>query len=152
FSAPVNCGNTINTSRDEMTPFYDNLNGQLYFSSEGHVGFGGLDVFKATGEKAVWRERKNLGPPVNGSTDELYFHFDFKRDIGMLVSNRTELNVSGSTCCDDIFFIKYEKPKRLALRGFVNDKDPYRNFPLDDARVSLSFIDESGTSVLLREK
>jgi OmpA-OmpF porin, OOP family len=64
FSPPVNAGK-INTSRDEITPFYDNINGVLYFSSDGHVGYGGLDVYRATGERNIWSEIENLNLPVN---------------------------------------------------------------------------------------
>jgi OmpA-OmpF porin, OOP family len=151
FSTPVNAG-VINTSRDEITPFYENLNGTLYFSSDGHVGYGGLDVFRATGERNVWTDITNVDLPVNSSVDDLYFSFDGKRNIGLLVSNRSEKNVAGSTCCDDIFFVKYRKPKKLAVLGFVKDASINNGFPLDNARVTLSFIDSSENHFVLKEK
>jgi outer membrane protein OmpA-like peptidoglycan-associated protein len=151
FSAPQNAGN-INTSRDEITPYYDNLNGLLYFSSEGHVGYGGLDVFKATGEKNVFTDIENVDLPINSNVDDLYFSFLPSKNIGLLVSNRSEQNVAGSTCCDDIFYVKYTKPKKLAIMGFVKDADLAKNYELSNARVSLSLIDSSGNNLLLKEK
>jgi len=151
FSTPVNAG-AINTSRDEITPFYDNLNGVLYFSSDGHVGYGGLDVFKATGERNVWTDIENVDLPINSSVDDLYFSFNPKKNNGLLVSNRSELNVSGSTCCDDIFYVKYQKPKKLAVMGFIHESTDNSKLPLTMARISLSFIDSAGDAVLLKEK
>jgi outer membrane protein OmpA-like peptidoglycan-associated protein len=151
FSQPVNAGD-INTSRDEITPFYDNLNGTLYFSSDGHAGYGGLDVFRASGERNTWTEIVNLGMPVNSSVDDLYFSFDGKRNIGLLVSNRSEKNVAGSTCCDDIFFIKYLRPKKLALTGYVKDASLTGNTVLDNAYVTLLFVDSAGNQIVIKEK
>src|SRR5690606_31339704 len=48
WSAPVNCGNTINTAEDEVFPFI-RKDGKLYFSSRGHITIGGLDIFSANG-------------------------------------------------------------------------------------------------------
>lgn len=151
FSAPQNAG-AINTERDEMTPYYDNLNGLLYFSSEGHVGYGGLDIFKATGEKNIWTDITNVDLPINSSVDDFYFSFLPEKNMGLLVSNRSEENVSGSTCCDDIFYVKYTKPKKLAVMGFVKDADVKKNYELANARVSLSVVDSSGNNLLLKEK
>lgn len=151
FSKPENAG-ALNTPRDEITPFYDNLNGTLYFSSNGHVGYGGFDVYKATGEKNVWTDIANLKRPINSATDDLYFSFLPEKDMGLLVSNRTESNLSGSTCCDDIYHVKYNKPKRIALYGLIQDADPHNNTVFNEAKISLSTIDSLGTVLLLKEK
>ncbi len=151
FSAPLNA-EAINTERDEITPYYDNLNGLLYFSSDGHVGFGGLDVFKATGERNVWTDIVNVDLPINSSVDDFYFSFLPEKNMGLLVSNRSEENISGSTCCDDIFYVKYTRPKKLAIMGLVKDADTKKNYELSNARVSLSLIDSTGNNLLLKEK
>lgn len=150
-SEPQNAG-SINTTRDDITPYYDDVNGHLYFSSEGHAGFGGLDVYKATGERNNWSEITNMKQPINSSVDDLYFSFDAKKNRGLLVSNRSDKNVSGGTCCDDIFYVKYEKPKKLAILGKVFEADEKVNFQLENLRVSLSEIDSSDKSFLLKEK
>ena len=151
FSEPQNAG-AINTIRDEITPYYDNINGLLYFSSEGHVGYGGLDVFKATGEKNIWTDITNVDLPINSSVDDFYFSFLPEKNMGLLVSNRSEENISGSTCCDDIFYVKYTKPKKLAVMGLVKDADAKRNYDLSNARVSIYLIDSTGNNLLLKEK
>ncbi|MFX6728597.1 hypothetical protein ABTH13_19825, partial [Acinetobacter baumannii] len=64
WSAPINLGPNINTSGDEMFPFVAN-DGTLYFSSNGHLGLGGLDVFSSTPVKDGWSVPENLGFPIN---------------------------------------------------------------------------------------
>ena len=49
FSRPKNCGTKINTVGDELSPFYNQKENALYFSSTYHHGYGGLDIFKTTG-------------------------------------------------------------------------------------------------------
>lgn len=149
--APVNAG-AVNTSRDEITPFYDNLTGTLYFSSDGHAGYGGFDVFRAVGEKNVWMAIENLGMPVNSSVDELYFSYDSRRNLGLLVSNRPEKEEAGATCCDDIFLIKYTKPSKLALMGYIKVNTQNAHEKLQDVRLSLTLIDSAGHQLLLKEK
>lgn len=150
-SAPQNAG-SINTTRDDITPFYDYANGYLYFSSNGHIGFGGLDVYRVTGERNIWKQIENMKMPINSSVDDLYFSFDAQRNKGLLVSNRSEKNISGSTCCDDIFYVKYQKPKKLAIIGNVYDADENNTEPLQDIRAALFETDSAGNSVLLQEK
>ena len=52
---PSNLGTYVNTESDEMFPTFDKEN-NLYFSSNGHSGMGGLDIFKASKEKNIWRK------------------------------------------------------------------------------------------------
>ncbi|MGE0089214.1 MAG: OmpA family protein [Bacteroidales bacterium] len=72
WSNPVNLGSIINTPRDEQSPFIHFDNQTLYFSSNGHIGLGGSDLFKA--EKLTngeWSEPVNLGYPINTNFDEI---------------------------------------------------------------------------------
>ena len=66
---PQNAGSEINTKMDEVFP-YICKNGTLYFSSDGHPGFGGLDVFSANKLNDKYTDVKNLGAPLNASTDD----------------------------------------------------------------------------------
>ncbi len=84
-----NLGPDINTPGDEMFP-YVRANGDLYFSSNGHPGFGGLDIFKATNiEDNKWKV-ENLKEPINSSSDDFGITFAGKDDSGFFTSNRKE--------------------------------------------------------------
>ena len=71
WSKPVNLGPEINTSADEKSPFISFDDQTLYFSSAGHIGMGGLDLFfcRRTGD-TTWSTPQNLGYPINTSGDE----------------------------------------------------------------------------------
>ena len=61
----INLGNTINTPYNEDTPFITLNDSLLYFSSEGHNGMGGYDIFRSDKSEAGWNAPENLGFPVN---------------------------------------------------------------------------------------
>jgi hypothetical protein len=69
-----NLGPTVNTSKDERSPFITPDGGTLYFSSKGHHGYGGYDVFMSVKKGAEWGEAVNLGPKINSENDELFFY------------------------------------------------------------------------------
>ncbi|WP_205503525.1 OmpA family protein [Rufibacter psychrotolerans] len=103
WGKPVNAGNTINTAGKEMFPAFDQA-GTLYFSSDMHPGFGGLDVFKAKGSRSAWTKPENLRAPVNSPKDD--FGMVFMRgasnaQVGYLSSNRDSPNGT-----DDIYSFK----------------------------------------------
>ena len=102
YRNPVNLGEVINTAGDEATPFY--IDGRLYFSSSGHPGIGGYDVFESVWDGTAWSKPQNLGKGVNSSVDDLYFNTDLEGYSGFLVSNRPGgKSVRSKTCCDDIW-------------------------------------------------
>ncbi len=86
WSAPVNLGDAINTSGNEITPFLDGQN--LFFSSDYHQGFGGYDIFRAEKTGAEWKTIYHLGSAVNTSADDFNFIFKASENIGFLTSNR----------------------------------------------------------------
>lgn len=72
WSAPMNLGKTINTSGRDMSPFIHPDNKTLFFSSEGHPGMGGLDIYYTRRNiKGQWSEPVNLGYPINTHKDEI---------------------------------------------------------------------------------
>ena len=118
FSKPENAGGYINTVGDEMTPFYDNKNKTMYFSSNGLPGFGGFDVFKTIGEVTNWIPAKNIGLPINSSFDEFYYSKFTQAEKGFFISNRTEaLDWGTENCCFDIFQFDNSKPEKLEITG-----------------------------------
>jgi OmpA-OmpF porin, OOP family len=117
FSNPKNLGNAVNTAFDEVTPFYDSRNNVLYFSSDGHPGFGGLDVFKVEGNIDDWsKEVINMGFPLNSGADDLYLALNDAGKKGYMVSNRIgTTSLRGKTCCDDVFRVRLTKEYFLVV-------------------------------------
>ncbi|GAA4455435.1 hypothetical protein GCM10023189_23230 [Nibrella saemangeumensis] len=98
WSTPVNMGKEINTEGNEMFPFVDE-NGNLYFSSDGHEGLGGLDVFFAELKDGIaYKGVENAGAPINSEKDDFGIITDKNRSSGYVSSNRKR-GVSD----DDIF-------------------------------------------------
>lgn len=109
WDKPVNCGKNINTKDDESFPnISDNI---LYFSSNGLPGMGGLDIFRAKGEKANWSKAYNLRYPINSTSDDFYFISKDKTG-GYFSSNR-----EGGQGSDDIYSFDYFGPADNTL-GF----------------------------------
>lgn len=75
FTMAYNLGTRVNGQGDEVTPFYYQNDGELYFSSEKTAGYGGLDVYKMTGEKKRWKEgqAQHLENPINSKGNDFHF-------------------------------------------------------------------------------
>ena len=86
FEQPINCGKKVNTVRDEITPFYNSENQNLYFSSNYHKGLGGFDVFSCSGVFTRFKPATHMGIPINSSYDDTYY--SMSADNGFIVSNR----------------------------------------------------------------
>jgi outer membrane protein OmpA-like peptidoglycan-associated protein len=117
LSEPANCGKTINSVKDEITPYYDQDAGVLYFSSDYHPGFGGFDVFKSKGWATKWVKPENLKMPINSSVDDSYYTLLPDNKLkGFLVSNRAGgTPLTHETCCDDIWSLEYKIPTILVV-------------------------------------
>jgi peptidoglycan-associated lipoprotein len=88
WGSPVNMGTQINTPYNEMFPtvYHDSI---LYFSSEGHLNMGGLDVFYASKNNTGWSDPVNVGYPLNSSHDDFGIMMNDSATGGMISSNRT---------------------------------------------------------------
>lgn len=138
----MNAGPAINTEQDEVTPWFDPHHEVLYFSSNGHPGIGGFDVFKTTGEMRRWSSPENLGLPFNSAQDDMYFKWqDSTGKKAVIVSNRPGETPSlrGPTCCDHIYFLNYQPDFFLAVKGRVFDYDKPEKGPLVPSPVWLSY-------------
>ncbi|QJD80065.1 OmpA family protein [Spirosoma rhododendri] len=88
WGTPVNMGKDINTEGNEMFPYVD-TDGNLYFSSDGHEGLGGLDVFLAELKDGVaYRGVRNVGAPINSDKDDFGYITDRTHTTGYFSSNR----------------------------------------------------------------
>jgi len=88
FGKVKNLGKTVNTYEDEVYPVI-NRDGKLYFSSKGHYGFGGLDIFSAEFIDGKWQNVQNMMKPFNSNKDDFCYVMDPNIDgIGFVSSNR----------------------------------------------------------------
>ena len=109
FSEPVNL-EAVNTPENDITPFFDSRSQTLFFSSEGHPGFGGYDIFK-TERDSVWGPVVNFGKPINTSYHDIYYSPGSGKSTAFLSSNRPGayyLDPSNKACCYDIFKVVVE--------------------------------------------
>ena len=90
FETVKNAGPQINTLGNDVSPFFDVRDNILYFSSNGHVSIGGLDVYSASCEGTLdaWREAVNLGTPINSHAHDLFYYPYMDGRSGFLSSNR----------------------------------------------------------------
>ena len=124
FSPSVNLGAPVNTMGDEITPFYCDATGELYFSSDYHYGYGGFDIFCSEGFRDQWTKPENLGGKMNSPANDLYFTVNTNDTLsGFLTTNRKgSYFIADNTCCNDIYSwqrtpdtIPVEKPKRDSI-------------------------------------
>lgn len=118
-SEAKNLGSTINTPKDEVTPFYHTISNTLFFSSNGHTGIGGLDVYKSSlnTDDSLYAMPKNLGIPINSSKDDAYFILDRIQTKGYFASDREDC--PGGNCYDIYEF--ENEPITFDLSGTVYD-------------------------------
>ena len=136
---PFNMGPEINTKQDEDGPYLARDGVTLYFSSKGHRGFGGFDVFKTkyNEKNEKWEVPENLGYPVNTVDDEVYFHPTSDGTRGYLASVREE--GQGFT---DIYMVKYVgELQQIAKKRITNLKKRENNFVSDEQLKIKQLID-----------
>lgn len=126
WGRPVNLGPRINTEGNEQFPYLDK-NGKLYFSSTGHPGLGGLDIFEVVlKDLKPLTSPKNMGSDINSSSDDFGIIFDEVGRTGFFSSNRR-----GN---DDIYQIT-RMAYTVNLKGLVVDANG--NKPLPGSKVIL---------------
>ncbi len=125
WGEPENLGEPINTPGDELFP-YVHPDGTLYFSSDGHPGMGGLDIFKATkDENGNWKV-ENMKYPINSSGDDFGIVFEKERETGYLSSSRKGRG-------DDDIYEFMLPPLQFSITGYVKNEKTEEVLP--DATV-----------------
>ena len=87
WSAPINLGREVNSAGNEMYPWYDQNTKKLYFSSDGHLGMGGYDLYSTSLNQGNWSHVENLKYPINSSSDDFSIIWQNER-LAYLCSNR----------------------------------------------------------------
>lgn len=127
WSKPENLGPVINTPYDEKSPFIHSDFETLYFSSDGHPGVGGFDIFYARkAEDGKWKEPINIGIPINTKGDDLGFFVSTDGHLGYFASNEPSRAKGRSVGKYDIYsFELYQeaRPQDVAfIKGKIEDK------------------------------
>lgn len=136
---PMNLGQKVNTQAQEMFPFISS-NNTLYFSSNGHLGLGNLDVFHTKVVDGKTGPVRNIGIPINSSADDFAFFLDEESKEGYVSSNR-----DGGLGGDDIYAIKRLQPLNdVLIASTVVDSET--GDPINAANVTL--YDDQGNKVL----
>jgi outer membrane protein OmpA-like peptidoglycan-associated protein/tetratricopeptide (TPR) repeat protein len=134
WSEPINCGPNVNTDKDESSPFIHADKKTLYFSSDGHPGMGGHDLFVShLDTNGIWGTPINLGYPINTKDNEMRLAVSVLGNTAIISSDRaTETKL-------DLFEITLPEPVRpsrtLLVQGLV--KDAKSGDPIQSASYSL---------------
>ncbi len=149
FERPRNCGKIINTMADEMTPYFDMDENTMYFSSNGKMNIGGLDVFKSknTGDNE-WAKSENIGLPYNSNADDYYFR-KHSANGGYVVSNRKFGLEKTTYSHDDIFSFSTPIEKMMASGKVIDQKT---NQQMKDVWVAIYEVSQGGSVRLLENK
>lgn len=144
FGKPENLGNQINTFGRETFPFISNEN-ELYFASDAHDGFGGLDIFVTNlVENLAFSIPRNLGEPVNSRMDDFGFIINTVSKKGFFTSNR-----SGGKGMDDIYAFqeKIELPCEIKLAGTIG----FQNNEKNSESAEIILLDVNSNPIAIRK-
>ncbi|HEY3385837.1 MAG TPA: hypothetical protein VGK46_04965 [Saprospiraceae bacterium] len=143
FSAPQNMV-SVNSPDNEVSPFFHRRSKTLYLSSNGYLGFGGLDVYSVKYKDGVWDTLVNLGAPTNSSLDDAFYSVSDDGQEGYFSSNRLGsmyLSPEDEACCFDIYRYKHppKKDRVIIVRTFETYKGQNPQ-PLTGVKVTLEEI------------
>ena len=155
WQTPENLGPIVNSAGNEVFPYVDE-DDHLYYSSDGHRGLGGLDLFVAQKsdryDESSWSLRENLGTPINSRKDDFGFVILEKDKRGYLSSNR-----DGGKGADDI--LKWTNETGSLIRKSVQHRASVRNFclrhevteaPVSKARVTILPASDEALTIVLK--
>ena len=151
WGEPFNLGKSVNTAKDEMFPGVNPHTNALYFSSNGHLGMGGLDIFMVEGSGTEWTAPENLRAPLNSGGDDYGMTFDNTNpDHGFFTSNR-----QGGKGNFDIWEFNIS-PLVIELEGYVyeclpepNDKSHNLSKPLKNSVLTIT-NDKDSTKIVVK--
>jgi outer membrane protein OmpA-like peptidoglycan-associated protein/tetratricopeptide (TPR) repeat protein len=126
WSVPENIGNVINTGYDEDSPFLSDDGKTLYFSSKGHDGFGGFDIYKSELVNGSFTKPVNLGRPINSVANDIFYIINRNDSSAYFSSNRR-----GGKGDMDIYKVNYNVS--------INKPCNVENFDLVNLSVNRSF-------------
>ncbi len=139
WGPPINLGSAINTEGHEVFPYFHTKNEKLYFSSDGQVGLGGLDLYFSKEVDGTWAPPSNVGAPLNSKWDDLAITLNDDETFGYFTSNR-----EGGKGRDDIYSFR-KKVVNVEVLVF----DELTNIPIPGSEV---YIDCSKQTLTTNSK
>lgn len=142
-----NLGDVINTPSHEGFPFF-NKEGELYFCSKGHIGYGGFDIFMTQLQRnGEWTTPTNLGKPINSSLDDISIYLNEEKNRGLFTSSRANGD-------DDIYLFDvgrspiapYHQP--LVQNEVVAEKNTPTVTPMIENQALLETLQQPATTTL----
>jgi len=159
ISEAINLGPTVNTPYDEVTPFLHEKSKNLFFSSNGHIGYGELDIFmirldmgKKTGKLY------HLDYPINSTADDYYFTVNDDGYGGFLSSNRpSDLFASYLSYADKLYEIRFQPPFSFSqLPNYLTEVSSFSeseaNLNLFNEAFAFQYLDASETALDMMEE
>ncbi|MCE2777364.1 MAG: OmpA family protein [Algoriphagus sp.] len=110
WSEAKNLGAPINTPKNEISPFFFFNNETLFFASDGHLGFGGMDIFLSRIASGLFQKPENLGLPINDHLDQVALFITAEKDYAYY----SELSTS-STAADRAFLYRFKFPEEISI-------------------------------------
>jgi outer membrane protein OmpA-like peptidoglycan-associated protein len=134
WGAPENLGPRINTEGNEKSPFFHSDGQTLYFSSTGHLGYGGYDIYLSKLSKDTgWVKPRNIGYPINSERDDLGFFVSTDGKYGYFASDKLKGNGGWDVYSFELY--KEARPERvLFVSGALRDEN---NQVISDAKVEI---------------
>ncbi len=120
WGVPQNLGPNVNTPGDELFPFVHS-DGDLYFSSDGRIGFGGLDILRSSPAADGWSPAQLLEQPINSPGDDFGYRIDSLGENGFFCSNR-----GNAPSNDDIYGFRMMRPRFEECQPQVEPNYCYR--------------------------
>ena len=164
WSSPLNIGSAVNTEGFEISPFLSEDKKRLYFSSDGHSGFGDADVYvseRLYESWTVWSKPKNLGRGINSEKFDSYFsiygdsiaYFSSNRDSELSDIYQVKVDKRKPESLipkDEINYLSNEEIKKLSARSFQN------TITFNENSVEISFLHKEQlnnlVSILIKNK
>ncbi len=151
WSVPKNLGPQVNTEGNEMFPYVEGE--YIYFASDGHVGFGGLDIYRSKGSKGSWTTAQNLGYPLNTPADDFGLIIYPDQKTGYFASNR----YNGKDNSDDIYHFTLVKSLETPVPPVKKEVVPIDTVkelpppPVVDVFTLLGAVEDIGNNERLRD-
>lgn len=138
YGAIINLGEQINTRRYEVSPFISKDGKMLYFSSEGHGGFGQADIFVSRRLDETWTnwtKPLNLGTPINSSGSEAYFTMGTNKDVYFTSDRESQYSA--------IYTAQFTGEFRFAFNDSIEGQFVYKGLPRENVTIQLFDLEDN---------